>query len=76
MKKIKAILCDFDGTLIDEKGRYLPGVKILIKKILDKNIRFSLATGRAYYSSIKKIEKELDIKGIHIFQLKNSLMKP
>jgi len=66
MKKIKAILCDFDGTLIDENGQYLPKVKVLIKKILNKNIRFSLATGRAYYSSIKKTEKELGIKGIHI----------
>jgi len=66
MKKIKAILCDFDGTLIDENGQYLPEVKILIKKILNKNIRFSLATGRAYYSSVKRTEKELGIKGIHI----------
>ena len=66
MKKIKAILCDFDGTLVDENGQYLPEVKTLIKKILDKNIRFSLATGRAYYSSIKKIENELNIQGIHI----------
>jgi len=66
VKKIKAILCDFDGTLVDENGQYLPEVKTLIKKILDKNIRFSLATGRAYYSSIKKIENELNIQGIHI----------
>lgn len=66
MKKIKAILCDFDGTLVDENGYYLPEVKILIKKIQNKNIRFSLATGRAYYSAVKRIEKELGIKGIHI----------
>lgn len=66
MKKIKTILCDYDGTLIDENGQYLPEVKILIKKILNKNVRFSLATGRAYYSPVKRIEKELDIKGIHI----------
>ncbi|MCR4276714.1 MAG: HAD family hydrolase [Candidatus Roizmanbacteria bacterium] len=66
MKKIKAILCDYDGTLVDENGRYLPKVKTLIKKIQDKNVRFSLATGRAYYSPIKRIEKELCIQGIHI----------
>ncbi len=66
MKKIKAILCDYDGTLVDKNGQYLPEVKILIKKILKKNIRFSLATGRAYYSSIEKIEKELGIQGVHI----------
>ena len=66
MKKIKAILCDYDGTLVDENGQYLPEVKTLIKKIQDKNVRFSLATGRAYYSSIKKIENELGIQGTHI----------
>ena len=67
MKKVKAVLCDFDGTLVNENGKYLPGVKKLIKKIQNKNIRFSLATGRAYYStSLKQVENELGIKGIHI----------
>lgn len=66
MKKIKAILSDYDGTLVDENGQYLPKAKTLIKKIQDKNVRFSLATGRAYYSPIKRIEKELGIQGIHI----------
>lgn len=66
MKKIKAVLCDYDGTLIDGEGQYLPEVKPLIKKIQDKGIRFSLATGRAYYSPVKVIEKELGIQGTHI----------
>ena len=66
MKKIKAILCDFDGTLVNNNVKYFPEVKTLIKKIQDKNIRFSLATGRAYYSAIGRIEKELNISGIHI----------
>lgn len=66
MKKVKAILSDFDGTLVDKNGKYFPEIKNLIKKIQNKNVRFSLATGRAYYSSIKSIEKELSIQGIHI----------
>lgn len=66
MKKVKAILCDYDGTLVDHNVKYFPEVKTLIKKIQGKNVRFSLATGRAYYSSIKRIEKELGIQGIHI----------
>jgi len=66
MKKVKAILCDYDGTLVDENGRYSPVIKTLIKKIQDKNIRFSLATGRAYYSAINGMENELGIQGIHI----------
>ncbi|PIU36788.1 hypothetical protein CO005_00590 [Candidatus Roizmanbacteria bacterium CG_4_8_14_3_um_filter_34_9] len=66
MKKIKAILSDYDGTLADQNGNILQGVKNLIKKIQNKNVSFSLATGRAYYSSIRKVENELEIKGIHI----------
>ncbi|MFA5770391.1 MAG: HAD-IIB family hydrolase [Patescibacteria group bacterium] len=66
MKKIKAILCDYDGTLVDENGQYLPEVKTLIKKIQDKNVRFSLATGRAYYSAINGMENDLGVQGIHI----------
>lgn len=66
MKKVKAILCDVDGTLADYNDNILPGTKELIKKIKEKNIRFSLATGRAYYSNVKKIENILNIKGIHI----------
>jgi len=66
MKKVKAILSDYDGTLADQNGDIFPEVKNLIKKIQNKNVSFSLATGRAYYSSIRKVENELGIKGIHI----------
>lgn len=66
MKKIKAILSDVDGTLSDFESYVLPGVKPMIKKIQEKGVRFSLATGRAYYSNVKKIESDLNIKGIHI----------
>jgi len=68
MKKIKAILSDVDGTLADYDSNILPGVKPAIKKLQDKGVRFSLATGRAYYSNVKKIESYLNIKGIHILQ--------
>lgn len=66
MKKIKAILSDFDGTLVNVNSQYSPEIIPLIKKIQNQGIRFSLATGRAYYSAIKRIEGELGIQGIHI----------
>jgi len=68
MKKVKAILSDVDGTLSDFESYVLPGVKPMIKKIQGKGVRFSLATGRPYYGSVKMIEKNLGIKGIHILQ--------
>ena len=66
MKKIKAILCDFDGTLVDGSYKYSLTTKNLINKIVKKGVRFSLATGRAYYGTIENIVNTLDIKGIHI----------
>lgn len=68
MPQIKAILSDFDGTLVDHDEKLDPSTKKLVKKLKDNGIRFSIATGRAYYgSSVKKVESELGIHGFHIF---------
>jgi len=40
MKKIKAILSDFDGTLVDKNEQYQPGVQTLIKKFKVKTSNF------------------------------------
>ena len=69
MKKVKAILCDVDGTLADYNDNILPGVKQLIYQIKGKNIRFSLATGRAYYSAINGMENELGIQEFIFFMV-------
>ena len=66
MQKIKAILCDFDGTLVNWEKKYTKNTKNLIDQIQKKDIRFSLATGRIYYGAIEKVIKELAIDGIHI----------
>lgn len=66
MKKIKAVLCDYDGTLADNKDQIPSATKYYISKLQEKNILFSLATGRAYYGQIEKIVRELQIQGIHI----------
>lgn len=68
MRKVNAILSDFDGTLIDHEEKLNPAIKNLVCKIKKKGVRFSIASGRAYYgSSVKRVEAELDIKGLHIF---------
>src|SRR3989344_7864635 len=63
---IKAILSDFDGTLVDKNLKYDPQIKELINKIKNKGIRFSLATGRAYYGPVQKLSDELKIYDYHI----------
>lgn len=59
--KASAVLCDLDGTLIDYYGVYEKETPFLIKKLREKNISFSLATGRAYYGDVARIAKELYI---------------
>lgn len=64
--KLKAILCDFDGTLVDKQNKYNRGIKKLLAKIKIKNIRFSLATGRSYYGSVQRVLEALKIFDYHI----------
>jgi hypothetical protein len=64
--KIKAVLSDFDGTLVNDKDNFSQKTKFLVNKLKEKNVRFSLATGRAYYGKIEKTVNDLGIKGIHI----------
>src|SRR3989338_5733643 len=63
---LKAILCDFDGTLVDKDIKYNPDLKKLLLKLKTKGIRFSLATGRAYYSSVNNFLNQLNIFDYHI----------
>lgn len=65
--KIQAILCDFDGTLVDVNHKYNSDVPELLEKIKSKNVHFSIATGRALYSGIERILRELKIEDYHIF---------
>ncbi|MBI4226190.1 HAD family hydrolase [Candidatus Roizmanbacteria bacterium] len=64
--KLKAILSDFDGTLVDKQNKYNPKINKLLAKICQHNIRFSLATGRSYYGAVQKVLKELKIFDYHI----------
>ena len=66
--KLKAILADFDGTIVSNNLQYNPNLKTFIEKIKNNNIHFSLATGRAYYSYADKIINELNLSDFHIFQ--------
>lgn len=63
---IKAILSDFDGTLVDKQETFDPAVPNLISKLKEKNVSFSLATGRSYYGSVEKIVDQLGVQGPHV----------
>ncbi len=66
--KIKAVLCDFDGTLVNKNSEdYTSGVPDLVSKLKQKKVRFSLATGRGYFGKVKKVINSLGVNDIHIF---------
>lgn len=44
--KYKAIICDLDGTLLNEEHTISKKTREVIKKIVDKGVKFIIATGR------------------------------
>ncbi len=61
MKNIKLVLCDLDGTLLDEDKCLDSNVKEIKKQLEDRGILFSLVSGRNVHI-MKDIVKELDIR--------------
>lgn len=61
MKKIKMIVSDLDGTMLDNNYQIPQENKIAIKKALLKGVKVTLATGRMH-NSAKKYAKELHIE--------------
>lgn len=64
---IKAVLSDFDGTLVNLKAEYDPAILPQIVKLKERNITFALATGRSFYGIVRRIIEQLQIDGVHIF---------
>jgi len=67
MKQFKAIITDFDGTLVNSNLQMGERVEELIKKIKNKGIHFSLATGRPYYQIMREFLSKHSLDDIHIF---------
>ncbi|MBA4251641.1 MAG: hypothetical protein C0425_09220 [Chlorobiaceae bacterium] len=73
LKKIKLIVADLDGTLVDEKGELGAESKKVISQLKKNGIEFTIATGRLQ-SAVLGICKDLDIT-IPIITLDGSLIK-
>lgn len=72
-KKIKLIVSDIDGTLVDSKNEVSELTKEIVKKLKSKNILFSLASQRSH-SSIVPIAESLDI-AIPVISINGALIK-
>lgn len=66
MGKIKAIVSDFDGTLVNHEKVLPEVVKEAIKTFVSQGFIFSIATGRAFDGVVKNICTELHLDGFHI----------
>lgn len=66
MNKYRALVVDFDGTLVDSNFILSTEVKNAIRELINKGYAFSIATGRPYWGIIKGICKELNLKSPQI----------
>lgn len=57
MNKIKAVMCDIDGTLLNNNGVVTPKTINAIKKLRDHGILFGISTGRDVPSVRRLFEK-------------------
>ncbi|MGI8419801.1 MAG: HAD family hydrolase [Candidatus Levyibacteriota bacterium] len=64
--KYKAIICDFDGTLVGPERIIAPQVKSAIKSATNAGYIFSLASGRLFNGFIENTCKELNLRAPQI----------
>ena len=57
----KAVVSDLDGTLLNEEHKVSPFTKETIELLLEKGIKFYIATGRGYVGA-KEIMDEIGLK--------------
>ena len=73
LKNIKLIASDLDGTLLSNRGEIGDETKQLIKRLKEKGILFTFASGRVH-SALSGYSKELDID-IPLISLDGCLIK-
>ena len=57
---IKIIATDMDGTLLDDKKQLPENFEDVIRKLLKKNIRFVISSGRSFGALKKQFNSYLD----------------
>lgn len=65
--QIKMIICDMDGTLLDNQKKLPPHFNQIYKELYDRNIIFAISSGRQMGEVKKYFE---DNKTIYILWLK------
>ena len=48
-KKIRLVICDCDGTILDHQKKVDAGLAEVIRRLREKQVQFTLASGRNFY---------------------------
>lgn len=72
----KVLVTDFDSTLVGKNREVSEGVKVAIRKLLNKNYIVCIATGRPYQGTIKKICRELNLTAPQIVSGGSEIVDP
>ena len=73
LSNIKLIVSDVDGTLLKEDGTLGSKTKNLISQLMERGIKFSLATGRLH-SAVANLASEIKLNGA-VMSLDGSVIK-
>lgn len=73
LKKIKLIVTDIDGTLLNDNGELGIESKKLLKELMKENVIISLATGRLH-SAVTEVANELSLNG-YVISLDGAMIK-
>ncbi|WP_416443205.1 HAD family hydrolase [Leeuwenhoekiella sp. A16] len=57
LSKVRLVVSDMDGTLLNSKGQVSDTFITLFKELKEENIQFIAASGRQYYSIIDKLKE-------------------
>lgn len=76
MNKFKALVADFDGTLVDSSLKISPPVENSIKNLMATGFLFSIATARPFQGIIKKVCSQLLLKSPIIVRAGSEIFDP
>jgi Cof subfamily protein (haloacid dehalogenase superfamily) len=68
---IKLIACDMDGTLLNGEGKIDKEFFEIFERLMDKNVKFAVASGRQYFTLLDNFE---DVKDKIVYIAENGTM--
>lgn len=74
--KYKALITDFDGTLVGLGFTPSPQVKEAVRRLLESDIKVCIATGRTYHGIIESVCQQLNLTDLQIASAGAQIIDP